>query len=128
LWLVTACRPPVQGSVQASNAAFKKVDIDRFVIQPEPLRLLPSLVSTTTIGYYWLNMFDGEYILAQGFPVPPRRSGQGIELTFDIMVEQAITYHTIAHEGSIILKDSHTTLVPIVIDDVDTIDQAEGVQ
>ncbi|PVH67907.1 hypothetical protein DL98DRAFT_523065 [Cadophora sp. DSE1049] len=128
LWLATACRPPAQGSVHASNAAFKKVGVDRFVIQPEPLRLLPSPVSTTTIGCCWLNMFDGGYVLAQGFPVPPRKSGRGIELPFDIMVEQAMTYHTIAHKGSVILKGSHTALVPIFIDGVQTIDQAEEVQ
>jgi hypothetical protein len=128
LWLAAACRPPEQGSVHASSAAFKKVGVDCFVIQTEPLRLLPSPGSTTTIGCCWLNMFDGGYVLAQGFPVPPRKVGRGIELPFDIMVEQAMTYHTISHRGSVILKGSHTALVPIVIDGIENIDQAEEVQ
>ena len=73
-------------------------------------------------------MFDGGYVLAQGFPVPPRKNGRGIELPFAIMVEQAMTYHTISHRGSIILKGSQTALVPIVIDGIKTLDQAEEVQ
>jgi hypothetical protein len=44
------------------------------------------------------------------------------------MVEQAMTYHTISHKGSVILKGSHTALVPILIDGTETLDQAEEVQ
>jgi len=73
-------------------------------------------------------MFDGGYVLAQGFPVPARKRGQGIESPFDMMIEQAMTYHTISHRGSIILKGSHTALVPILVDGIGTLDQSEEVQ
>lgn len=128
MWLAAVCRPPEQGSVHASSTAFEKVDVDRFVIRTEPLRPLPLPGSTNSVGCCWLNMFDGGYVLAQGFPVPPRKIGRGIELPLDMMVEQAMTYHTISDRGSIILKGSHTALVPILVDGIETLDQAEEVQ
>ncbi|XTI83928.1 hypothetical protein V2W45_1327221 [Cenococcum geophilum] len=128
LWLAAVCRPPEQGSVYASSAAFEKVGLDRFVIRTEPSRPLPSPGSPTTVGCCWLNMFDGGYVLAQGFPVPTRNSGQGIESPFDMMIEQAMTYHTISRRGSIILKGSHTALVPILVDGIGAPDQSEEVQ
>jgi hypothetical protein len=70
-------------------------------------------------------MFDGGYVLAQGFPVPPKNIGRGIELPFNLMVEQAMTYHTISHKGCIILKGSHTALVPIVVDGAETLGQGK---
>lgn len=73
-------------------------------------------------------MFDGGYVLAQSFPVPTRNSARGIELPFDMMIEQAMTYHTISHRGSVILKGSHTALVPILVDGIGALDQSEEVQ
>ena len=73
-------------------------------------------------------MFDGGYVLAQGFPVPTRKSGSGIESSFDMMIEQAMTYHTISHRGSIILKGKHTALVPILVEGIGTLEQSEEVQ
>ncbi|KAF2727631.1 hypothetical protein EJ04DRAFT_132934 [Polyplosphaeria fusca] len=77
----------------------------------EPLRVLPSVSSTSAAGC-WLNMFNGGYVLAQGFPVPPREIGRGIELPFDMMVEQAMAYHAISHDRSIVLKGRYTALIP----------------
>jgi hypothetical protein len=44
--------------------------------------------------------------------VPPRAIGRGIELPFDMMVEQAMAYHTISHDRSTVLKGPHTALIP----------------
>ena len=128
LWLAAVCRPPEQGSVHASSVAFEKVGRDRFTIRTEPLRPLPSPRSKNSVGCCWINMFDGGYVLAQGFPVPTRKSGLGIELSFDMMIEQAMTYHTISHRGSIILKGRHTALVPILVEGIGTLEQSEEVQ
>ncbi|KAK5042866.1 hypothetical protein LTR84_012431 [Exophiala bonariae] len=127
-WLAAVCRPPEPSSIHASSATFKKVDVNYFTIRMEPLRPLPPSGSLASIGCCWLNMFNGGYVLARGFPVPRRKSSRGIELPLDMMVEQAMTYHTISHRGSIILKGSNTALVPISVDGIGTLDQAEEVQ
>lgn len=132
LWLATVCRPPKNGSVHASSATFEMAGADRFVVQAKPLRPLPPLDTATTIGCCWINMFDGGYVLARGFPTPPRRYGRGIEIPFEIMVKQAMTYHAISHmtdgQDCLILKGSHTALVPVYVDGLESIDRTNEIQ
>ncbi|ETS86123.1 hypothetical protein PFICI_04148 [Pestalotiopsis fici W106-1] len=132
LWLAAACRPPESGSVYASVANFRKIGVQRFKIDTEPLKPLTSLGSQSEFPCCWLNMFDGGYVLAQGFPTPPREYGRGLELPLDIMIEQAMAYsainHTINGQDCMILKGRHTALVPIRIEGLETLDQTSEVQ
>lgn len=103
-----------------------------FEIDTEPLEPLPSPDSQSGFTCCWLNMFDGGYVLAQGFPTPPRQYGRGLELPLDIMIEQAMTYNAISHtingEDCMVLKGRYTALVPVYLDGLDTLDQTSEVQ
>lgn len=127
LWLTATFRPPESGSIRGSVASFRRVwrgNAYTFEVDTERLEPLPSPGSQSEFSYCWLNMFDGGYVLAQGFPTPSRKYGRGLELPLDIMIDQAMAFHAISHtingQDCIILKGQYTALVPIHIEELET--------
>lgn len=77
-WLAAVCRPPKQGNIYASSAVFEKLGGNDFALRADVLQSLTLSDSTSDVDCCWLNMFDGGYILAQGFPCPQEKPAEGL--------------------------------------------------
>lgn len=89
---------------------FEQNAIFDFEVRPEPMYPLPFGFFECSHSY---NMLPEGYVLAQGFPVPKRECGRGLEIPFEIMARQAMVHHPIHYGDGIIFKGSYTALVPM---------------
>jgi hypothetical protein len=118
--------------MHASVARFRRVEMHSFEIDTEPLEPLPSPDPQSEVTRCWLNMFDGRYVLAQGFPTPPRVYGRGLELPPNFMIKQAAAYNVITYtvngKDCMILKDRYTALVPVYVEGIEPLNQTSELQ
>ena len=111
-WLAAVCRVPEFNQVSYSQISFtcSNKESKSFEIIPLPLQRVresDAMDSATC----WLSIFK-RGIIAHGFPIPDRRGGKGIELSFSLITDKAGIFYPAKYKGRVYLRGFSCILFP----------------
>jgi hypothetical protein len=106
-WIAAAIRIPKEGEVSLSESLLQSTVENGYTISQIPLQRIEDGPARC-----WLPLFHGT-VLARGYPIPPRRDEDGLELPFQVLISVAATFYPTFHDGGIILQGHSRLLVPV---------------
>ena len=105
-WLMATFRKPLDG--QLSNSDIHIQHLGSAKVKMHALQLSPIEKERSSC---WTPLFPNS-VVARDFPVPPRKWGQGIQLSFQLMTHMAGTLFDVEYDNGIYLRGYSTLLFP----------------
>ncbi|MCJ1476668.1 hypothetical protein MMC13_005336 [Lambiella insularis] len=105
-WLGLVLRKPTPGQLVYGDFKLEQSSMLQFDLNYRPNQVLPEVQNLC-----WPPLFR-EFVMAKGFPTPPRGYEIGLELPFDLMVSLASVVQPVMCDGGFVLRSYSSIIYP----------------